>query len=569
MADVAAISVYVRRAAGEAGIQAVINYASDRGFRIMPVPARHCVILRGPHDALSAAFPAVPAALALRVEAVLGLEPGPALRPGIATAAGTGHKLAELAASLHLPDGDGAGHCLGLLSFNGGVDHAALAAACKAHHIPVPTPAPHVMAVDGASPMPGAHDGPLLTMLLVLAALVPKAKLVVYVAPATARGWVDALSSAIHDTDNRPSVVCNAWLPPEPCPIAAELAQQAVALRVALFQAVAHSGTHKRVSGTGKTVWTGSGIDAVIEAAARLRAMPAPAAAQTFPLASPPPSRPHFDATTLSTKPGAEMQRAKIAFETDPYPGDCGDGTLSAPWALLPGSMATDIAAGADGSLWALSATPVVGGFALFHLTALGWRAADAGGMALAVDAQGLPWVVDAYGTLMRFTGTDWRVVRDGLHDVAIAPDGAVWALSDTSTADGRAVLHRAAPAHGEDAPEWTEDTMHAERIAVAPDGTAWVVTKTGEAMRRDGAAWAQQAINVHDVAVDGHGRVWVVSRQGRRLYCRARQADGWVRGDGVADRVVPQPGGLLWAVTPQGFVAAARVSLQIGGKAA
>jgi hypothetical protein len=564
MADLAAISVYVRRAAGDAGLQAVVGYATDRGFRITAVPARRCVMLRGPADELSAAFAPVPAELAAQIEAVLGLEAAdaPAVRPALARAAGAGDALAGLAASLGLPDGDGAGHCLGLLGFSGRVDQDALAAACTALGIAAPATAAHLIAVDGGSAMPEPPDGPLLPMLLVLAALVPKAKIVVYSAPPTLRGWVDALSAAIHDADNKPLVVCNGFLPPGPCAMADTLAAQATALRIDLFQASDAAGKQRVAAPTPGQAWSGSAIDAVVQAAARLRAAPAPAAAAVPP--SPPPPRPHFDAVTQSSNPLAALHRARVAFETDPYPGARLDGAFTLPWALLPGSMAMDIAIGADGCLWALSGLPVAGGFALFHLTAFGWRPALAAGIAVAAGEDGRPWLVNATGTLLRFTGTDWRVEHDGVHDVAVAKDGAVWALSKDSGAEGRAVLHRAA-----DSADWVEDAARAERIIVAPDGTPWIVTWLGEAMRFDGNDWVTEASNVHDVAVDEHERVWVVSRVGRRLYCRARPGEGWVRGDGMADRVAAQPGGLLWAVTPHGFVAVARIADEASEKAA
>jgi hypothetical protein len=557
-ADLAAISVYVRRAAGEAGLQAVVDYAADRGFGITAVPARRCVLLRGARDALRAAFDPVPSEFASRIEAVLGLEAhteaAPVLRPGFATVSGTGEALGTLAASLGLPDGDGARHCIGLLSFGGGPDHAALAAACHSLHIAVPAPAAHLICVDAASPMPDVADWPLLAMLVVLAALAPKAKVVIYAAPPSLRGWVDALSAALHDHHNKPSVVCSGWLPPDPCPMAATLARQATALGIHLYQATADAGNNRLASPHTDRAWTGSAIDAVLQAASRLRAMPA---AHAAPPAEPPPPRPNFDAITVTDKPLAVQHRMRIAYETDRYPGRPADGELSVPWVLLAGSIATDIAVGAEGSLWALSGLPTFRGFALFQLTALGWRAVAAGGMALAVDGEGMPWLVDASGALSRFNGTDWHVLRGGVHDIAVAPDGAAWALSSSRSATGRAVLHRPAPSGA----EWIELGMHAERITVAPDGTPWIVTMAGEAMRYHADAWVIEASNVHDIAVDEHGRVWVVSRTGRRLYCRARSDGGWVRGDGVADRVVAQHGGMLWAVTPHGCVAAAKVA--------
>jgi hypothetical protein len=568
MTDIAAISVYVRRAAGPNGLQWVVDYAADRGFRITTIPARRCAILRGPRAALTAAFQPLPLELAAPVEAVFGLEANqPVLHAGIAQVPGTGHKPAALAKALKLPAGDGAGHCIGVLSFAGTVSAAALSAACGALGLAAPKTAPHVVSVDAGSTM--AHDGkdpndPLLPMLTVLAALVPKAKIVVYAAPPTLRGWVDALSAALHDPDNRPIAVCSGWVPPAGCEMATTLARQATALRIHLHQASTdpsgtHKGSHAVESGTKGQSWSGSAIDAAIAAASDVLALPKPPPAPPSP---PDPPRPTFEATTYGPGLLIAAQRDRIAYETDPYPGPRAKGTLVLPWMLLPGSNAADIAVGGDGSLWALSAVPTLSGTALFQMTAAGWRPAGAGGVAVAADVQGHPWVVDAFGTLLRFTGTDWHVEHAGVCDVAVSPQGAVWALSKEVVQTGHTVLHRPPRAAGHAAPAWIDDkTVHAQRIAVAPDGTAWIVSNMAMAMRYDphGKKWITEASNVRDVFVDAEGGVWVVSQRGRRIYRRATPDDGWQRADGVAERLVVQPGGMVWAVTPTGGVAVAR----------
>jgi hypothetical protein len=563
MTGIAAISVYVRRAAGANGLQWVVDYAADRGFRITTIPVRRCAILRGRRAALIAAFEPLPIELAAPVEAVFGLEAKqPAPRTGIARKAGAGHKLAALAKALKLPAGDGAGHCIGVLSFNGTVSAAALSAACGALGIATPKTAAHVVSVDAGSTM--AHDGkdpndPLLAMLTVLAALLPKAKIVIYAAPPTLRGWVDALSSALHDPDNRPIAVCSGWVPPDGCEMATTLDRQAAALGVRLHQASTHKGGHAVGSPTGGESWTGSAIDAAIAAASDVLALPKPPPAPPSP---PAPPRPTFEATTYGPGWMIAAQRDRIAYDTDPYPGQRAAGTLVLPWALLPGSGAADIAVGGDGSLWALSAMPALNGTALFQMTPSGWRPAGAGGVAVAVDVQGHPWVVDAFGSLLRFTGSDWHVERAGVCDVAVSPQGAVWALAKDVVQTGHTVLHRPPRAEGHDRAAWIEDTtVHAERIAVAPDGTAWIVSNLGVAMRHDAKAkkWIAVASNVRDVFVDAKGAVWVVSQRGRRIYRRATPDDGWQRAEGVAERLVAQPGGLVWAITPTGGVAVAR----------
>jgi hypothetical protein len=279
--------------------------------------------------------------------------------------------------------------------------------------------------------------------------------------------------------------------------------------------------------------------------------------------AMPAPPRPHFDALTVADPPADAGHAAFVAYDTDRYPGPPAASALPMAWGLLPGSMAQDIAAG-GGAVWALSGIPVPGGVALYRWTPAGWLPAQAGGTALAVDAQGRPWLADALGTLLRFTGNDWRIVGSGVHDVALDGAGGVWALSGERHADGRAVLHRPPPENDDtDAewPDWTRDAMRAERIAVAPDGTPWIVTGSGAALRRDGAAWLHEAENVRDIAFDSHGRVWVVSLRGSRLYRRDAAGQGWRRAEGIADRIAVARDGSVFAITPHALVAVGRVA--------
>jgi hypothetical protein len=530
----AAISVYLRNdAAPEAwpetdddALAALADAAAGRGLLVSALsPSRRCAILRGGRPALLDFLATMDAPLAARIAGVFGPDDNDRAPPVpcIGAVAGDGDMPAVLGAAL--PPGDGAGHCVGLLGLGGGIDHAALAAGYAALGIAPPDRPPHVVAVDAARVAPEPGQGPLLPMLLLLAALVPRAKLVVYVAPPTTRGWIDALSAAIHDADNRPSVLCCGWRLPDPPPLAATLAAQAAALLVRLaLPEPGRQGTATLASGQPGHAWGGAAIDAALDAAALLRQAAPPPGVAAMP-AMPAPPRPHFDALTVADPPADAGHAAFVAYDTDRYPGPPAASALPMAWGLLPGSMAQDIAAG-GGAVWALSGIPVPGGVALYRWTPAGWLPAQAGGTALAVDAQGRPWLADALGTLLRFTGNDWRIVGSGVHDVALDGAGGVWALSGERHADGRAVLHRPPPENDDtDAewPDWTRDAMRAERIAVAPDGTPWIVTGSGAALRRDGAAW--------------------------------------LRAEGIADRIAVARDGSVFAITPHALVAVGRVA--------
>src|SRR5262249_57414409 len=68
--------------------------------------------------------------------------------------------------------------------------------------------------VDGARNAPSTADSADSEVMLdieVAAAVAPKAKIAVYFAPNTDKGFLDALTLAIHDQHNHPSVISISW----------------------------------------------------------------------------------------------------------------------------------------------------------------------------------------------------------------------------------------------------------------------------------------------------------------------------------------------------------------------
>ena len=78
----------------------------------------------------------------------------------------------------------------------------------------LPVPNVTAVSVDGTSNQPGADpdsDGEVMLDIEVAASLAPGASIVVYFAPFTEQGWVDAVSTAVHDTQHHPSVLSISW----------------------------------------------------------------------------------------------------------------------------------------------------------------------------------------------------------------------------------------------------------------------------------------------------------------------------------------------------------------------
>jgi kumamolisin len=161
----------------------------------------------------------VPSELDGVIVAVLGIDDRPQAQAhfrvgaGPAAAAGTSFTPVQLGQVYDFPTGtDGAGQTLAIVELGGGFDQADLDAYFAG--LGLPTPEVSAVGVDGAANQPGKDpqgaDGEVLLDVEVAGALAPKATLVVYFAPNTDRGFLDAVSTAVHATPT-PTAVSISW----------------------------------------------------------------------------------------------------------------------------------------------------------------------------------------------------------------------------------------------------------------------------------------------------------------------------------------------------------------------
>jgi kumamolisin len=107
---------------------------------------------------------------------------------------------------------------IGLIELGGGYRPQDIATYFQGLGIPAPTVIP--VSVDGAANSPStanSADGEVVLDIEVVGAAAPGAKIVVYFAPndRTSKGFLDALTKAIHDTQNNVSIVSISWGGPE------------------------------------------------------------------------------------------------------------------------------------------------------------------------------------------------------------------------------------------------------------------------------------------------------------------------------------------------------------------
>jgi kumamolisin len=169
----------------------------------------------------------VPAELAGSIEAVLGLDNRPhvkphfrrheALTPRLGAPRAVSYTPLQVAQLYQFPqDVDGTGQTIGILELGGGYRPDDLQTYFSSLGVKQPTVIP--VSVDNAQNAPtdaNSADGEVLLDIEVAGAVAPGAQIVVYFAPNTTNGFQDALTTAIHDATNKPSVISISWGGPE------------------------------------------------------------------------------------------------------------------------------------------------------------------------------------------------------------------------------------------------------------------------------------------------------------------------------------------------------------------
>jgi kumamolisin len=226
-----------------ADIAAVKAFAASHGLTVIQEHAgRRTVVLAGTVAQLEAAFGVrlerfehprgayrgrqgaihLPQELDGVVEAVLGLDNRPQAQTHfrVQGAAAKGKAAAPVAfspiqvATLYgYPQATGQGQCVGIIELGGGFTESDLQTYFAS--LKVATPTVTAVPVDNGQNDPtgdaNGPDGEVMLDIEVIGAIAPQANIAVYFAPNTDAGFLDAVTTAIHDTTNKPSVISISW----------------------------------------------------------------------------------------------------------------------------------------------------------------------------------------------------------------------------------------------------------------------------------------------------------------------------------------------------------------------
>ncbi|HTX16720.1 MAG TPA: S53 family peptidase [Candidatus Baltobacteraceae bacterium] len=235
--------------ASAADLEKIRAFATEHGLAVVSEePASRMVKLRGTVQAFNTAFGVslrryehtsgtyrcrtgrltIPADLDSVVEGVFGLDNRPQAKPHFrirrkkphvrAQAAAVSYSPVQVADAYAFPSGaTGAGQCIALIELGGGYEIADLSSFFG--NLGISVPKVTAVSVDGAANSPtgdaNGPDGEVELDIEVAGAVASGAQIAAYFAPNTDQGFIDAVTTAVHDATLKPSIISISWGGPE------------------------------------------------------------------------------------------------------------------------------------------------------------------------------------------------------------------------------------------------------------------------------------------------------------------------------------------------------------------
>jgi hypothetical protein len=260
---------------------------------------------------------------------------------------------------------------------------------------------------------------------------------------------------------------------------------------------------------------------------------------------------------------------------------DVGISTLWDTYRQLPGG-ATDIGAGADGSVWIIGTSATSGGFNIFKFNGNGWDMdyLDGGAVRIAVGPTGVPFIINSSNQIFERTTNSpfagfWQQLPGAGTDIGVGADGSVWVLGVTPRNGGFPIFKF-------NGTGWDADAAGggAVRIAVSPSGVPWIVSSTNNIYRRTtntpfSGTWQALPGNMVDIGVGpgstgADGSIWSVNGTGNTVYVWDEQTGSGSGGSGIPSTQAWRVGGDNRGIIPgfnAGSLPAKAISVGAFGK--
>jgi hypothetical protein len=221
---------------------------------------------------------------------------------------------------------------------------------------------------------------------------------------------------------------------------------------------------------------------------------------------------------------------------------DAAGSTLYNSWDTLPGA-ALDIGVSND-TAWIIGSNNTI---FKWDPVAATWVQSTGTANRIAVQADGVPWIVDASGSIYQRSSNSatsglWQQRAGCAVDVGVGLDGSVWIVGCSATGHGYGTFKW-------NGSTWVMDTtgVGGTRIAVDSSGTPWLVDSIGQIFKRSSAdpstgTWIVVAGGARDIGVGAAGYPWIVGTSavsgGFNIFARDEQLGTWVSVPGAATQI-------------------------------
>lgn len=190
-------------------------------------------------------------------------------------------------------------------------------------------------------------------------------------------------------------------------------------------------------------------------------------------------------------------------------------------WYQLPG-LATQVAAGANNSLYALGTGTATGGFSIFSWDGYQWQQMSGGATKIAVKGDGHPAVVNSDGDLLEWSGTAWSAMPKPVPDRLPNPGKAVNVICGADKSLFSVWHNENYPSNGTtlwkwSGTGWVPQGIPGTRFTSDASGNVWALDASNNIWRSKGLnpfgayQWERVAGQAKDIAAGGDGSVWII----------------------------------------------------------
>ncbi|HDP97783.1 MAG TPA: T9SS type A sorting domain-containing protein [bacterium] len=167
---------------------------------------------------------------------------------------------------------------------------------------------------------------------------------------------------------------------------------------------------------------------------------------------------------------GSQSQVVVVNETNDIFKWDGSD------WYPLSGK-ALQVSVASDGTMWAIGANKIFGGYEILKWNGNGWDLMPGGAVKISVGSQNHIWCVNEFSLVYRWNGSDWDLFPGIASDINVGADGSVWAIGAIPATDGYEIFKW-------NGSGWDKKYGGAVAVSVGSADHIWTVDDSGDIFR-------------------------------------------------------------------------------------